>query len=232
MNRGELKTEILVRSGKDTLSAWTSEAFLNDWINQAHRWGAGYKPWPFTEGRISSTYTSAREEWNFEGYKADSFRLLQIGGKRFEKKNFEDYQMYREDESAGTDKIYSDFGNTVYINPNAGVTGTLTAWGQYQPALIPDGDGATADDLDTVFSGHGDEGNEAIIEKVLGNIYVRDNRQEAMVHYQLAQKCLEELWRRIGDEQFEYQTKNRGMFKDFSVLEGDYTDNLFKRNQF
>lgn len=232
MNRGELKTEILVRSGKDTTSAWTSEAFLNDWINQAHRWAAGFKPWVFTEGRVSSTYTSAREEWNFEGYKADSIKLLTIGGKRFEKVTFEDYQRFKEDESASTDKVFSDFSRTLWINTLTGCTGTLVAYGQFQPAMIPDGDGATADDLNTVFSPNGDEGNEAIIEKVLGNIYTRDDKQQATLHYQMAEKLLNDLWTRTMDEQYKYQTKDRGMFKDFDVLEGDYTDNLFRRNQF
>ncbi len=99
--------------------------------------------------------------------------------------------------------------------------------------MITDGDGTTADDLDTVFSPNGDEGNDAIIEKVLGSIYTRDNNpQEATLHYQTAEKLLNDLWTRTMDEQYKYQTKDRGMFKDFDVLEGDYTDNLFKRNQF
>lgn len=229
MNRGEIKTEVLVRSGKDTTSAWTSEAFLNDWINQAHRWAAGYKPWPFTEGRQSTTYTGA-EEWNFEGVKSDSVRILQIDGKRFDKINFEDYQIFNEDQSSANDRVFSDFGNTLYINPRCGLSGTLTVWGQYQPSYILDGD--ENDETEMVFSPGSDEGNEAIIEKVLGNLYVRDDKQTAMQHYAMAEKQLQLLWGRISEEQFKYQTKDRGMFRDFDVLEGDYTDNLSRRNQF
>ena len=232
MNRGEIKTEILVRSGRDTTSAWTSEAYLNDWINQSHKWAAGYKPWPFTEGRISTTYTSANEEWSFEGYKADSFRILQIGGKRFDKVTFEDYQIYKEDQSSGTDKIYTDFGQILFINTLSGASGTLTAWGQYIPADILDGDGTDGDSKDTVFSPGGDEGNEAIIERALGNLYNRDDKQTALQHYALADKYLEQLWKRITEEQFRYQTKDRGMWERIDVLEGDYTNELFKRDQF
>ena len=230
MNRGEIKSEVLVRSGKDTTSAWTSEAFLNDWINQAHRWAAGFKPWVYSEGRVNSTYTSATEEWLFEGYKADSIRVLTIGGKRFGKITFEDYQQYKEDEPSGTDKVFTDYGRSLWVNTLTGCTGTITAYGQYQPADFADGDGA--DSLDTVFSPNGDEGNEAIIEKVLGNIYTRDDKQQATIHYQMAEKQLNDLWIRTMDEAYKYQTKDRGMFKDFDILEGDYTDNLFKRNQF
>jgi len=230
MTRGDLKTEILVRSGKDTTSAWTSEAFLNDWINQAHRWAAGYKPWPFTEGRQSTTYTTT-EEWNFEGYKTDSIKLLEIGGERFEKLTFEDYKRYKEDQSSGTEKFYTDYANTLYVNTLSGASGTMTIWGQYIPAVIPDGDGLTADDIETVFVGS-DEGNEAIIEKVLGNLYNRDDKPAAIQHYQLAQKQLDDLWQRMTDSQFNYQTKDRGMFKGFDVLCGDYDDSLFNENRF
>jgi len=42
MTRSDILTEILVRSGKDTTSSWVSETHLENWINQSHRWGAGY----------------------------------------------------------------------------------------------------------------------------------------------------------------------------------------------
>ena len=232
MDRGTIKTEILVRSGKDTTSAWTSEAFLNDWINQAHRWAAGYKPWPFTEGRTSTTYAGI-EELNFEGYKADSFRFMQVGGKRLQKLNFEDYQIFREEQSSAEDRVFSDFGRLVYINPNADVSGTLTAWGQYIPVDIPDGDGATADDMETVFTPGGDEGNQAIIEEVIGYIASRENKnQEAINRHLLAKNLLEELWKRVQDEAFAYQTKDRGQWARMDVLNGGMYDDSLDTNQF
>lgn len=218
MNRGQIKTEVLVRSGKDTTSAWISEAYLNDWIDQAHRWSAGYKKWPMTEGRTSTTYASV-EEWNFEGYKSDSFRLLQVGGDRFQKLNFEDYQRYKEDYPDGIDKVYSDYGNTLFINTASGASGTLTAYGQYMPADIPDGD--ENDLTETVFSAGNDEGNEAIIEKVLSFISKRERKaDEAQLHEQNAKQNLEELWNRINAEQFQYHTKNRGQWSSFDVITG------------
>lgn len=227
MTRGDIKTEILVRSGKDTTSAWISESFLNDWINQAHRWAAGYKKWPMTEGRTSTTYASV-EEWNFEGYRADSFRLLQVGGKRYQKLNFEDYQIYKEENPDGIEPIYSDYGNTLFINTVSGGSGTLTAYGQYMPADIPDGD--ENDNSSTVFSSGNDEGNEAIVEKVLGFISKRERKaDEAQLHEQNAKQTLEELWSRINAEQFQYQTKDRGMWESFDVIDGR---NITSEDQF
>ena len=232
MDRYDIKQEVLVRSGKTTTSAWVSEAFLNDWINQAHRWAAGYKPWPYTEGRSQTTYT-ATEEWSFEGYKADSFRFMRIGGKQIDKINFQDYQLFRENQPDANDRVYSDYGGLVYINPNADVSGTLIAYGQYQPANIPDGDGATADDIETVFTPNGDEGNQAIIETVLSNIANREgNRQAALEKKALAVQMLESLWVRIQDEQFAYKTKDRGQYSWIDVIAGDEQANLIKRDQF
>jgi len=232
MDRGEIKQEILVRSGKTTTSAWLSEAYLNDWINQAHRWSAGFKPWPYTEGRAQTTYTGL-ETLDFEGYKADSFRFMTIDGKRIQKINFEDYRIFKEEQPDSSDRIYSDFGGLVYINVNMALSGTLIAYGQYSPANIPDGDGATADDVETVFTEHGDEGNQAIIAKVRSWIAGREN--ESVVEDKFEQKSrvlLEELWKRIMDEQFAYQTKDRGMFKRMDIIGGQYDDERFKRDQF
>ena len=234
MNRGELKTEILVRSGKDTQSAWTSEAFLNDWINQNHRWAAGYKPWPFTEGRTSTTYAST-EEWSFEGYKADSFRIMTIGGKKLKKLNFNDYLIFRETQPTGDDRVFSDFGGLVYVNPYVDLSGTLVAYGQYQPADIPDGDGSTADDADTVFSQYADEGNQAIIERTLGYIAMRDGDKGTMKEkYLLANNILDGIWQRIEDEQYNYETHpdSGGMFDRIDVLRGRFRNVDSSEDQF
>lgn len=233
MNRGELKTEILIRSGKDTTSAWTSESFINDWIDQAHQWAAGYKPWPFTEGRVSTTYTSASEEWNFEGYKADSFRFIEIGGKQLTKLSFEQYKRFKEDRPSDNDRVCSDFGATLLINTLADVSGTLTVYGQYQPANIADGDGN--DTTNSVFNGVATEGDEAIIEEVLSKIANRDTKpDEATLHHTKAEKLLDRLWSRYEDEQYKYKShpKSEGMFKRFDVLKGRDRDDSLNSNQF
>lgn len=230
MNRGDLKTEILVRSGMTTTSAWLSETFLNNWINQAHRWAAGFKPWPYTEGRTQTTY-SGLEILEVEGYKADSFRFIYIGNERLQKLNFEDYKIFKEEQPNSSDKVYSDFGGLVYINTNMGISGTLVAYGQYMPANIVDNDGGDADEL--VFTEHGDEGNQAIIAKVRSWISSRENDQGASESQEAKSRALlSELWGRIMDEQHAYHTKDRGWFKRFNVIGGVMHDELFNRDQF
>lgn len=167
----------------------------------------------------------------FEGIKTDSIRILQIGDKRLLKLNFEDYQIFREEEPSGEDRVYSDFGRLVFINPNTGLSGTLTAWGQYAPVDIDMTDTSST----TVFSNYDEEGNEAIVEECLSYAKTRAIKEnEAIVHHQKAIKILGDLYDRIRDEQFNYQTHRSrgGMWKRINVVDGGVEDDKIQRDQF
>lgn len=229
-NFGDIKNDVIVKMGIATTSGYYTDAIINDWIQQAERWATSYKKWPFSEGRISTTYTGT-EEWNFEGIKADAIRILQIGGKRFEKQNFEDYQIYREEEASGTEKIWSDFGRTVFINPKTDASGTLTAWAYYAPAQID----ITDDTAETIFSNGDEEGNEAIVEQVLYYADIREEKEQtANFHHERATQILDNVFSNYLDEQFNYKTNSitGGMFERVDVVEGALRDDLFKRDQF
>lgn len=228
-------TEVVVRGGISTTTSTAyglyTDTILTNWADQAHRWAAAYKPWPFTEARVSTTFTGT-EEWTFPdaSFKADSIRLLQIGGKRLQKINFEDYQIFREEQSGATDRVYSDFARMLFINPDVDLSGTLTAWGQYQPVEWSD----TTDNASvTVFSTNEDEGNEAIVQEVLSFVKDREKKpEESKLHHQNALQLLDNLWRRMGDEQFGYQGKNRGMWERVDIVNGSYYDDTLDTDQF
>jgi hypothetical protein len=235
MTKTEIRTEVLVRLGKDTTSAWTSSTILNSWIDQAHRWATGYHKWPFTEGRVSTTFASlvANEDGNLvglypEGWKSDSIRQLQIGGYRLKKLNWEDFQIFREDYSTGTDRVFSDFNRQYFVNPNIDVSGTTSVWGQYTPTVLDD----ESTTENTVFSGE-EEGNQGIIEEVVGYALRRDGKEKESVEKHLIAKAnLDELWKRITDEQYAYQSKNRGMFERINVVDGSMYDDNLNEDQF
>ena len=226
---GDIMTEVLVRNSITTTDTYITDAILQDWTRQAHKWAASQHKWPFTEGRVSTTFTTT-EEWSFEGYKADSFRILQIGGKRLQKLDFANYQIFREEEPSASDRVFADFGRLVFINPNVDLSGTLTAWGQYEPNLDPTDLTAT-----TVFSNNNEEGNEALVEKMSSFLKRRQHLpDEAELHDARATGKLDEIWKRILDEQFAYQTHadSGGLFKRFDVLRGLGNDELIRRDQF
>lgn len=228
---GDIKTDILNKLGVSTTSAFYTDAILNNWIKSATRWATSYKKWPFTEGRVSTTYTSANEEWSFEGYKADSFRIVQIGGKRLEKLNFEDYQIFKEEDSGANDRVFSDFGRLVFINPNIDLSGTLTAYGQYTPIDIDMTDTAST----TVFSNGDEEGNEAIVEEVLSYAKIREKQeQESGYHHTRAMQILDSVYQKVAQEQFNYKTHRTrgGMWKRIDVVEGGVASDSISRDQF
>ena len=227
--RDQIFTEVLVRNNRTTTDSFITDTHLKSWFRDAHVWASSYKKWPMTEGRVSTTYTTT-EEWSIEGYKADSFRMLQIGGSRLKKLNFEDYQTFREELPDADDRVYSDFGRTVFINPNVDLSGTLTAWGQYQPYIdVTDETGVT------IFTDFDDEGNEAIVEKMSSYLKRREHlAEESELHDNRAKVKLEEVYKRILDEQFKYQTheSSGGMFERIDIIDGGLYGDTIDRDQF
>ena len=231
MNSGDIKTEFLVRSGKDTSSGWLTDTILNDWLSQSHRWCAGFKKWPMATGRTQTTYDSATEEWDFEGYRADSFRIMTIGGKLLKELNYEDYLIFKEDSPDANDRVWAEQGGLVSINTNIDASGTLVAWGQFQPGNFD----ITDETESTVFTEGNDEGNQAIIEEMLSYVDRRDtNEVNADKKHANAIVMLEQLNSRIENEQFQKQThRDRGgIFERIDVVNGTLEDEQFKRLQF
>ena len=230
-NLGDIKNDVLVQLNASTTIAFYTDDILNDWTDKAHKWSAGFKKWPYTEGRISTTWTGSEESAYPEGWRADSIRVLQLGGKRLQKLNFEDYQIFREEQPDSDDRVFTDFGKVYFINPQVDSSGTTTAWGQFVPAGL---DGTDPTVL-TVFSGNDESGNEAIVQEVLSYAKTREKKiQEAILHHQRAMQILEEMWTKIKEEQFAYQTHHirGGMWKRMDILEGVAEDELFRRDQF
>jgi len=227
---GDFFDEVPVRLGiSTTTSGYFTDQQIKDWVKQSYRFVTAYKKWPFTEGRVSTTYASSTEEWDFEGYRADTFRLLQIGGKRYDKRNFSDYQSYREDNSSGSDKIYSDFGRLVFINPQSSGSGTLTAWGQFVPAELDTSDNT----ITTVFTDREEELHEAMLQLIISYAEIRrENTEKSEYHYNKAVQIIENTWERVKEEQAQYQTHRRGIFKRFDAVEGVVRDEIIKRDQF
>ena len=224
--------EVLVRGNVSSTSvtgALYTDTILRDWVDTAHRWVAGYRKWPFTEGRVSTTYAATEETPYPEGWKPDSIRLLTVGGKRFRKLTFQDYQRYKEEQTTGQDPVFSDFGFTLFLNVNASVSGTMIVYGQYTPTSID----VTDNTATTVFSNRDEDGNEAMVEEMLSYAMKREKKMdEALTHHNRAVALLEGIWKRFTDEQFGYQTKDRGMFEYFDVLNGASQDDLIRRDRF
>lgn len=217
-----LQDQCIIRLGTDTTSTFITEKNIRDWLDLAHKWAAGYKKWPFTEYMDKSgAFTAGTETYAYPNinFKTDSIRMIKVGDYLFDKKLFKDYLQYREDYPSGTDKIYSDYGRTLYINPNC-TTGTIYSYGQLTPPVLGLVSSSTAS---TVFNSYDDEGDDAIIDKTCSYAFRKMKKfQEALDFESRARTTLDELWKRIQEEQAMYQTKDRPIWEDFDILdEGD-----------
>lgn len=226
---GDIIGEVVVR-GNITTTATSAglytDTMLNGWLDDSHRWASAYNKWPFTEGRISTTFVTEEIPYP-EGWKPDSIRLLQVGGKIYKKLNFEDYQRFRENSSVSQQRVYSDFSRVIFVNPSE-ASGTVTAYGQFTPASFD----TTDDTALTVFSNVEETGNEAMVEEMLSYAKRREKKlDESQAHHNRAIELLEGIWKRYADEQFGYQTKDRGMFERIDVMSGTFDDVTRKRDQ-
>lgn len=230
----DIITEVLVRNNRTTTDSFITDTMLQDWLRMANNYCTTYKKWPFSEVRDKSYAWTGAEEVDYSAftvdYKADSIRMMQIGGERVEKMNFEDYQVMREERPEANDRVFSDFGRVLFINPYANVSGTMAVYGQYTPKV-------DATDLAalTAFSPYDEEGNEAIIEKMTSYMKRREHLpDEAELHDGRTDVLLEKVWSKVQAEQYKYKTgpDSEGMWKPFDVVEGGYADDLFKRDQF
>lgn len=240
--RDDIFAEVLVRNNRSTTDGFISDTLLKNWYGASNIWGASYHKWPFTEGRSSTTYTTAitDEMGNTivqypEGWKADSIRILTIGGKQLKKLAFQSFLRFIENNSVNgnnnNSRIFSDYARQIYVNTGADVSGTLTTYGQFQPAIdLTDETGLT------VFSGFDEEGNEAIVEKMTSYLKRHEHlTDEAELHDKRASEKLEEIWKRVGDEQYGYHTKDESMFDHFDVLRGkgsNTNNDRWRENQF
>ena len=238
-NIGDIQEEFLIRNNRTTTDAFITDTILNDWVREAHRWVAGYKKWPFTEGRASTTFASLvtdedgllRGEYP-EGWKSDSIRIMRIGGKSVDKKDYAKFRQFLEDNESATDRFFSDFGRQYFVNPNIDLSGTVTAWGQYLPANFD----ITDETSETIFTEGNDDGNEAVIEKAIGYAYKRDGKKrESLEQNLVAKQILDELWENIKQEQSVNQTTEErgGMYRRFDVLRGrGVNDDFFNEDRF
>lgn len=232
----EIQTEFVVRQNSATTVAYFTDAVIRNWMDQAHKYAAGYKKWPMTEGRISTSYASLATDddgklyGNYpEGWKLRSLRMLKVGGFLFAKKDFYAYNRFLEDFPSATDKVYTDHGNLYYLNSAASPTGTVTMWGQYVPILD-----TTDPTAQTIFSGTDEDGNQAIVELMQSFAMTREKKEdEAKNHLVKAQAILEGVWKKFTDESAMYtQPDNDGMFKRIDVVGGGFRADNLKRDQF
>jgi|SRR6185312_6005336 len=248
--QGDIINQFLVRMNQSTTTGFYTDQILTDWCSNANQWAAAQYKWPFTEGRYSTTSTSAvtnEDGWTTlqypEGFRTDSIRLLMVGGKHFQKRNFYKWQNFIENNSNDTSVIYTDYNRNIFVNPNAAnFSGTVVMWGQLNIPQLASDNGIQDPTATTIFTDVENDGNEAIVHKMMSWAFDREKSPTSIVRGkmvsasafqgQIADAILAAIWARIGEEQYAYQdTQDEGMWHRFDVTRGGFKEDIFRRDQ-
>ncbi len=212
MTFAEFKTNLL-----DDLSVTSSDLFFTDdilgrFINRSIRWAAGLHAWPQTESAVYRDSVAGQEYYNIpENVPADSIYLLEYNGEFYKKLRWREYQKYKSDNGTGaTDKVFSDFGNRIFINPAPAVelVGGIVLWSQKTPDELSGTTDVTPFQGNLVIE-------EAILKHANGRLLVKQRGSFLPVGRALmaeAKSELDEEWERIMKDQSDYKTKEASMF--------------------
>src|SRR5689334_487497 len=106
-----------------------TDSDLGMFINSSIQDAWDYKPWPFTQKAKTAATNSSGATSGYYDYPQDlmlgSAYLLKVGGKEYKKLQYEDYVKWFEDNSAATDKIWSEWESFIFINANAYTVGDV-----------------------------------------------------------------------------------------------------------
>lgn len=209
-----------------------SETELVRWLNLGKDEVSARYPWPVCEGKREIASVGGQEEYDLPtDVKSDSIRYLTVDDRRYDKLLFEDYLRYREDYDTGSKKFFSDRNRVIYINYLADdFSNSIVVYAQVEITGAVSSSTTT-----TVFTTAEPEVDEAIVKlaysKALGSEKLK-NPNQARKERAEGFEIIDKVWERIAERQHTYQTKDQPMFKRIDVVEGKYSDELYKRNQF
>lgn len=172
-----------------------------------------YRNWPFTQNSATGTTAGATIAAP-QTLMAGSIFLLRINSKEYKKLLYEDYLKYLEDYSSATDRIWSEYKRTIYLNANSFTVGQ--AYELYGKGLAPTL--SSSGDL-LPFSPDADNyehsGNEAIVQLAYSEALDSEKLNkspQAEIERKKAYDTLNILWKPFAESRALLQSKGRAMF--------------------
>lgn len=195
-----------------------SDADLLDYIQTGLLRAWDYKRWNFAEAAKTKTLTAPEIAAGYIDSPSDvmngSARLVRIAGKEWNKKNYDDYVKFFEDNPGSTDKYWAQYKTFVFFNVNAASVGNvLDLYAKLKAPYIS----ADADLLpfsqDTDNQEH--SGNEAIVLFAFSEALSSEkkkNANQAMIEEKRAFLILDVLWKPFEENKAVEQSVNRPHF--------------------
>ena len=190
-----------------------SDADLQEWLQAGLFKAWDHALWDFCEEIFTGTISGSSIAYPHNATSGSVF-LMRIGGKEFKKIKYQDLLKLLEDNPVATDRRWSEFKRTIYVNTNA-----FTAGAAYQlfgkgmaPKLTADGD-LLPFSPDTDDKEH--SGNNAIVDlayaEALESKKLNDSAG-AELQREKAFGTLNVLWSTFAESRATEQTQGRPMF--------------------
>jgi hypothetical protein len=166
--RLEIQTKLTPLLFATTTSTYFTPTRIITAISDAYLWAGNAKPWPdIKKGFVTST-VSGQDYYDYPcNCQSESlFKVMVDGVATYEKKDFEDYLKWKEDNPNSTDKYWSEYARQFFITPTPSTNGAsnLIVWGVIQVVSL------TADGDETIFTDWSDVTNEAILQKAYSDL--------------------------------------------------------------
>jgi hypothetical protein len=158
--RTEMETELVAQLQVASNSSLFPSSRITTLIQNAHDWATSLFIWVDLV-KAKTTNTGANQEYYDypEEFRSGSIVRLAIDGKGYDRKSFEDYLAYKEDNSASTEKMFANYGRYFFVSPTPASLGSsnMDIWGAVNADALSSGSS------DTIFSHNKPEGNDAIV---------------------------------------------------------------------
>lgn len=199
-------------------NALFSAADLGDFVQAAAQAAWDAHPWTFKEKTLKLTLSAADLTAGYLDYpqtfEDESIHPLLVAGTPFDKKNFDDYRKYLDENPDTEDEIWSEHGRFYFINMNAvtagdevNVTGKLRC-----PVLSATGDLLPfSPDTDN----NENSGNRAIIDLAYAEALGSEKKKEygqAETERKRAMATLSKIWEPMAARKSAEQHQDRAFF--------------------
>lgn len=219
MTFATMQTEVQDALTVLSTSTFITATMIKRWLNMAKDWALAFKPWPFMEGTGTDLIDATGNYPYPTLMKTKSAFLITVAGERFEKIRYEDYLDYLEQYSTGSDKVWAEFGRTIYINGNACSVGdAVIIYGQKMVADL------SGDTETTPFASAEPSGDEAIVLRAIAKGFKKKEgfETEAKLAQLEAEATLNRIWERIMEAKPREVLKTTPRFKKINIIKGTY----------
>lgn len=224
--RQEIEIEFTARLQVANNSTLLSASRITALVQDAYMWAGSLYFWPpLYRSRIFSTTPNTQSlNYDYYDYPSDfltgSISRLYIGGKKYDRKAFQDFLDYVDNSLSASvppdssKRYFAEFGRQYFVFPIVTTPGTDDGivWGNIQPLAIPNSTDVT------IFSNWNDSGNEAVLKKALSVAMERIDPAFANEQKMEAVQLLTLIWKKIITQAQKDQRLNHPYFQVFDMF--------------